>query len=245
MSISDDLDHIQIQIGNEKITLLEFRKSKKSGDVYARLGIPDVGLHYSFHKPKLPDYPLAHLHLRSHPLQLHEDILDFDPNDLVDYFKDFAEGFIGNISEPEPDESITMLPLGANTFSSGNLNLMNLIQSLTGTYYRTRASRLPKLVIDKPSLQGTIGFSDNGIILPFDKNSIFEIPFKPNFDYFNRLLLGKPLNSLIDPLQKALERIQRNSPDSLSKWIPPSLMGSFVQEIQSTIKQAKPYIIDY
>ncbi len=238
-------DSIQIQLGQDSIKLLQFRKSKSSGDIYGWFGIPDVGLHISGHKPRPPLHPYAHLHLKSDLLNIHEDILDFDPDDLVDYFLDLTEEFIDNISEPEPDESVTMLPLPASTFSSGTLNVLNLIQSMTGKYYRTRARRLSRLIVDQPSLQGTVGISDNGIILPFDKEAIMEIPFKPNFDYFNRLFLGKPLNSFIDPLTKALETVQRTSPDALSKWIPPSTVGSFVQETQSIIKKAKPQIVDY
>jgi len=245
MSNDSDQDSIQIELGQHSINLLKFGKSKSSGDTYAYFGIPDVGLHFSGHKPKPPSYPYAHLHLRSYPLQIHEDILDFDPNDLADSFQDFAERLVDNIGVPEPDESVMILPFPANNFSSGTLHILNLIQSMTGTYYRTRASKLHRLVSDRPSLQGTIGLSDNGIILPFNKDSIFEIPFKPNFEYFNKLFLGKPLNSFVDPLTKALEIIQRVSPDSLTKWIPPSTVGSFVQETQSIIKKAKPNIVDY
>lgn len=209
-----DSESIQIQLGQTSIKLMQFRKSKSSGDLYARFGIPDVGLHYSFHRPKPPLYPLAHFHLKSYPLHLHEDILDFDLEDLEDLFLDFADELIDNISEPEPDKTITMLPLSANTFSSGSFNVLSLFQAMTGTYYRTSGNRLSRLMMDKPSLQGAVGISDDGIIIPLDKDNIFEIPLRPNFNNFNKLFLGKPLNSFVDPLTRALETIQRTSPNS-------------------------------
>lgn len=245
MSTDSSPESIQIQLGQNTIKFLQFRKSKSSGDLYGWFGIPNVGLHISGHRPRPPLHPYIHLHLRSDPLNIHEDIIDLNPNDLRSCFQDFAKEFIDNISEPEPNESITMLPLPANSFSSGIIHILNLIQLMTGTYYRTKANRLPRLLADKPFLRGTIGLSNDSIILPFDKDTICEIPFKPNFDYFNRYFLGKPLNSLIDPFTKALETIQRNSPDSITKWIPPSTIGSFVQETQALIKRSKPQIIDY
>ncbi len=238
-------DNFQIQLGQNSIKLLQFRKNKSSGDIYGWFGIPDVGLHISSHMPRPPRFPYAHLHLKSESLGIHEDILDFSPNDIANYYQDFAEDFVNNLSEAEPDESVTMLPLSSDTFSNGKINVLNLIQSMTGTYYRTIASRLSDLIIDRPSLKGMLGISENGVILPVDKDTIFEIPFKPNFAHFDKLFLGEPLNSFTDPLIKALETIQRNSPNSLTKWIPPSTMGSFIQETQTIIKKAKPQIIDY
>ncbi len=60
-------------------------------------GIPDVGLHLSGHMPRPPRYPYAHLHLKCDSLGIHEDILDFNPKDLADYYQDFAEQFIDNL----------------------------------------------------------------------------------------------------------------------------------------------------
>ncbi len=241
---TDSEESIQIQLGQSSIKLMKFTKSKSSGDLYAKFSIPDVGLHYSFHRPKPPLYPSAHCHLKSYPLHLHEDILDFDLEDIEGLFLNYADKFIDNISEPAPDESITMLPIPADTFSSETLNLKNLLQSLTGTYYRTKANRLTKLIAEKPYLQGTIGISGDNIILPVDK-SIFQIPIKPNFGVFNGLFSNRQFNSFIDPLTRAFESIQRNSPDSFSKWIPPSTIESFIQETRSIIKRAKVQIIDY
>jgi hypothetical protein len=245
MPTESDKDSIQIQLGQAKIKLLQFSKSKASGDVYAKFGIPAVGLHYSFHHPRPPLYPSAHLHLKSVPLDLHEDILDFDLEDLEDRFLGFAEEFINNISEPAPDKSVTLLPISTHALSSGNINVGNLIKSMTGIYYRTKTNRLIKLIEEKPYLEGTLGLSDDSIIMPFDKEAIFEIPFEPNFEVFNRLFSNSPINSLIDPLSRAFESIQQNSPDSFRKWIPPSSIESFVQETQSIVKRAKAQIIDY
>jgi hypothetical protein len=245
MSTESDDESIQIQLGQAKIKLLQFRKSKASGDVYARFGIPDVGLHYSFHHPRPPLYHSSHLHLKSDPLDLHEDILDFDLEDLEDQFLDFAHEFINNISEPAPDKSVIILPISTNTFSSGNFNVGNLIRSMTGLYYRTKTNRLPRLIEEKPYLKGTLLFSDDSIIMPFDKEAIFEIPFEPNLEIFNKLFSNNSINSFIAPLSRAFESIQQNIPDSFRKWIPPSTIESFVQETQSITKRVKAQIIDY
>ncbi len=245
MTADSSEDIFRIQLGQNSIKLLQFRKNKSSGDIYGWFGIPDVGLHISGHMPKPPLHPYAHLHLKSDILGIHEDIADFDPTDVADYYRDFAEDFINDFYEPEPDESITMLPMTAHTFTSGSFNVPRLFQAMTGTYYRTNGNRLSRLLTNNPSLLDTIGISDNGIVLPIDTNVIFEIPFKSRFNYFNKLLLGKPLSSFADPITKALEIVQRNSPNSLTKWIPPSTVGSFIQETQAIIKKAKPQIIDY
>lgn len=121
MAVHPNKERIQIQFGKFNLKLLEIRTNKSSRDTYANFFVPDVYLHYSFHHPKPPIHPNAHFHLKSEPLNIHEDIADFSPEEWATLATDLGEAFTNNISEPSADEPVVMLPLSANSFGLRNI----------------------------------------------------------------------------------------------------------------------------
>jgi len=241
-------EKIQIKFGNFNLKLFEIKTYQSSKDTYVYLGIPDVGLHYSFHNPKPPLQPNSHLHLRSEVLNIHEDI-PFSLDDLVSSFTGFAEEleetFLNSISEPSVDEQVTMLPWPTNVFGFGDIDVGRIMQSICGTYYRTRASRLPTLMQEKPYLRGAYAISNRGILVPLNEEDVFEIPFKISWDVINRISSSSQVRSFYDPLTRAFETIQKNSPESIQKWVPSSATENIGQEIESILRKSSIQIIDF
>jgi hypothetical protein len=242
---SNSKERIQIKFGNVHLKLIEIRTSRFSKDTYAYFGIPDVGLHYSLHNPK-PTFPDWHLHLKSEILNIHDEI-PFSPDDWVSSLAGFAEEleetFLNSISEPSIDEQVIMLPFSKNVFGSGDIDIGRFVQSVCGTYYRTCASRLPTLMQEKPYLRDALGISNKGIVIPLD-GDLFEIPFEISWNVLNRISSSKQIRSLYDPLTRAFETIQRNSPESFQKWVPISARENIGQEIESILRKSKVQIID-
>jgi hypothetical protein len=241
-------ERLQIKLGNFNLKLFEIKTYQSSKDTYFYLGIPDVGLHYSFHNPKPPLEPNSHLHLRSKKLNIHEDI----PFSIDDWFSSFAgfaeelnETLLNSILEPSADEQVTVLPFSTNAFEFGDIDIGRIMQSICGTYYRTSVSRLPMLMQEKPCLRGTFAISDRGIVVPLDEEDMFEIPFKISWDIFNRISSSRQLRSFYDPLTRAFETIQKDSPESIQKWVPSSARENIGQEIGSILRKSNFQIIDF
>jgi hypothetical protein len=239
---------MQIKLGNFNLKLVEFRTSQSTKDIYVNFGIPDVRLHYSFHNPKPPLQPNSHLHLRSKMLNIHEDI-PYSLDDWVSSFTGFAEELeetlSNSISEPSADEEVTVLPFPTNAFETEDIDIGRIMQSICGTYYRTRASRLPTLMQKNPHLRGACAISNGGILIPLNEANMFEIPFRISWDVFNKISSNSQLRSLYDPLTRAFETIQKNRPESIQKWIPSSAAENIGEEIKSILRKSKIQIIDF
>jgi len=241
-------ERLQIKLGNFNLKLFETKTYQSSKDTYFYLGIPDVGLHYSFHNPKPPHQPNSHLHLRSKKLNIHEDI-PFSIDDWVSSFAGFGEEleetFLNSISKPSMDEQITVLLFSTNAFRFGDIDVGRILQSICGTYYRTSVSRLPMLMQEKPCLRGMFAISDRGIVVPFDEEDMLEAPFKISWDIFSRISSSSQLRSFYDPLTRAFETIQKDSPESIRKWVPSSARENIGQEIESILRKSSFQIIDF
>jgi hypothetical protein len=237
-------ERIQIKFGNFNLKLIEIKTYRSSKDTYFYFGIPDVGLHYSFHNPKPPLLPNSHFHLRSNMLNIHEDI-PFSLDDWVGFAEELEETFLKSISEPSVDEQVMVLPFSTNAFRFEDIDVGRIVQSICGTYYRTCASRLPKLMQEKPYLRETCAISNRGILVPLNEEDVFEIPFKISWDVFDRISSSSQVRSFYDPLTRAFETIQKSSPESIQKWVPSSATENIGQEIESILRKSNIQIIDF
>jgi hypothetical protein len=181
-------------------------------------------------------------------LNIHEDI-PFSLDDWVSNFAGFAEEleetFLNSISEPSVDEQVTVLPFSTNAFGFEDIDVGRIVQSICGTYYRTRISRLPTLLQEKPYLRGACAISNRGIVVPLNEEDMFEISFKIPWDILNRIFSSSQLRSFYDPLTRAFETIQKNSPESIQKWVPSSARENIGREIESILRKSKVQIIDF
>jgi hypothetical protein len=236
-------ERIQIKFGNFNLKLIEIKTYPSSNDIYFYFGIPDVGLHYSFHNPKPPSQPNSHFHLRSNMLNIHEDI-PFSLDDWVGFAEELDETLLKSISEPSVDEQVMVLPFSTDVFSIEDIDIGRTVQSIFGTYYRTRANRLPTLIQEKPFLREACAISNRGILVPLNED-VSEIPFEISWDVFNRISTSNQVRSFYDPLTRAFETIQENSPESIQKWVPSSAREDIGQEIESILRKSNIQIVDF
>jgi hypothetical protein len=241
-----------IQLGEFYWKFFEFKTNPTSRDMYLIVPIPDVALHLSIHSPKPPTLPNWHQHLRSEPLGIDEDINDgvFSPEDCTTWAMEWLENF--KYYEPSSDENVTVFPLMTDALRIETLgkrektvfDVGRFIQTIgNGAFYRTKVKRLPLLMKAKP--YGDIGicaFSENGMILPFDSETMIEIdPRSINMEKLTR----SSLCSILDPMEKALTTIQRTNPSSLQRWFPSPQVEGFLEETINTLKHSKPKIVDF
>ncbi len=245
-------NEIGIQFGDSYWKLFKFVVNPVSKDAYLFIPIPDVALHLSIHSPKLPTYPNWHLHWRSEPLGIDEDVESnlFSPVDLQKWAMEWLEGF--NYHEAASDEDVTVFPLFTDAQRMETLGRRNktvldfgrLIQTMSkGTFYRTKVRKLPLLMRKKP--YGNISLcalSENGMILPIDTETMIEID--PHaFDM--KRLMGCNVDSIFKPAERAIEVIQRTSPNSFQRWFPTSDFEGWIEETINPLKNSKPKIVDF
>lgn len=241
-----------IQFGKSYWKFFEFKTNPISKDAYWILPIPDVALHLSIHSPKPPMHPNWHLHWRSEPLGIDEDINDgvFSPENCTTWAMEWLENF--RYCEPSNEESVTVFPLMTDAQRIETLGkrertvidvgrFMQMIGN--GTFYRTKVKRLPLLMKAKPYGDMSVcAFSENGMILPIDSETMIEIdPHSMNMEKLMRSNLG----SIFDPMEKAFATIQRTRPNSLQRWFPSPHAEDFLKETTTPLKNSKPKIIDF
>lgn len=240
------------QFGKSYWKFFEFKTNPVSKDAYWILPIPDVALHLSIHPPKLPMHPNWHLHWRSEPLGIDEDVYDgfFSPENCTTWAMEWLENF--KYYEPSSDENVTVFPLTTDAQRIDTLgkrertvvDVGRFMQTIcNGTFYRTKVKRLPLLMREKPyGNMSVCAFSESGIILPIDSKTMIEIdPHSINMEKLTRSNLG----SIFDPMEKAFATIQRISPNSLQRWFPTSHVKDFLKETTDLLKHSKPKIIDF
>ena len=253
--MNTNIEEFGFQFGKSYWKLCEFVNNPSSKDSFLILSIPDVGLHLSVHSPKLPMHPNWHLHMRSEPLDIDEDIFEFSQDDLKVLASELLEGFRDSVSfcEPSSDETVTVFPLMTDSQKLSKVgrkertvfNVGRFIQALcNGTIYNTNVRKLPLLMRDikrkNPCLDSIIGLSNSGMIMPVDAETMIE--FDPHcFEKLARI----NLDSLFDPLVRTFDTIQRISPNSLQRWFPTSNMVEFLQEVINPLKHSKPQIVDF
>jgi len=237
-----------IQFGESYWKFFEFVVNPVSKDAYWILSIPDVALHLSIHSPKPPMYPNWHLHWKSEPLGIDEDVDDtfFSPEDWKVWAMEWLENF--KYYEPSSDENVTVFPLLTDaqrieTLGKRERTIIDaggFIQTISnGTFYRTKVRKLPLLI--KERLHGNMnicGLSESGMIMPIDPETMIEIdPRTLNMEKLMRSKIG----SLFNPMEKALETVQRTNPNSLQRWFPSPDIDSFLNSTENS----KPKIVDF
>jgi len=241
-----------IQFGNFYWKFFEFKTNPASKDAYWIIPIPEVALHLSIHSPKPPRYPNWHLHWKSEPLDIDEDVDDtfFSPEDWKVWAMEWLESF--KYYEPSSDENVTVFPLLTDAQKIETLgrrertviDVGRFIQTIcNGTFYRTKVKRLPLLMREKPYGNMSIcAFSENGMIVPIDLETMIEVdPRKMNMEKLMRSNLG----SVFDPMEKAFATIQRISPNSFQRWVSSPPVEDFLKETTDLLKHSKPKIIDF
>jgi hypothetical protein len=241
-----------VQLGKSYWQLLIFVENPISKDAYWIFPIPDVPLKLSIHLPKPPMHPNLHLHWKSEPLGIHEDVYDspLSPEDWQVWAMELLENF--KFHEPSSDENVTVFPLLTDAQRIETLgkrertvvDVGRFMQTIcNGTFYRTKVKRLPLLMREKPyGNMSVCAFSESGMIIPIDSETMIEIdPHSINVEK----LMRSNFSSIFDPMEKAFATIQRISPNSFQRWFPSPRVEDFLEEITDPLKHSKPKIIDF
>lgn len=237
-----------VRFGEFYWKLFKLMVNPVSKNAYCVIPIPDVALHLSIHSPKLPTYPNWHMHWRSEPLGIDEDVDGdfFSPDDWQEWAIEWIEGF--KYHEAPSDENVTVFPVMTNaqrieTLGKREKTIIDaggFMQTIsTGTFYRTTVGKLPLLIKDRLHGNTSIcGLSESGMIMPIDPETMIEIdPSTVNMERLMRSNIG----SLFDPMMKALERVQSTNPNCLQRWFPSPDIEGFL----NSMKNSKPKIVDF
>lgn len=97
---------------------------------------------------------------------------------------------------------------------------------------------------EKPYLRGMCAISNEGLVVLLNEDTL-EIPLRIPLDIINRITSNSQIRSLCDPLTRAFETIQKNSPESIQRMVPSSATENIGQEIESILRKSKTQIIDF
>ena len=249
-----------IAFGNTYWKVLKFKMYEMSKDCYFIFPIPDIGLKFSFHTPRPPYHPNSHVHIKSDKLDIHEDIdaTFFSPDFLRNTAMEWIESWNFGYCQPSSDEDVMVIKTNSiNNFVKHEvqgkkekmvLNMGSAMEMLNGTFYSTKAKRLPLLLRriskDDPALDlrrdlSIICLSQDRIIIPISTDEIIE------FEY--RKLLEKMNNTgfklLTNPMQRAFEEVSKLKPNALQQWFPSVGIENHINRVFGSLNQGKPRII--
>jgi len=248
---------IGIMFGETYCKLFEFIINEITKNAY--FVIPYV-MKLSVHPPNPPKFLSWHAHWKDYEGKIHEDI---DPQSFSPRFlKRTVNGFLHSFKLypfTSDEDVIALSPdLITNAYKEevvGNrerttIDVGKTIASFSrGTFYNTRARRLPLLMKsmrrNNPSLLhddlSILGISQDRIIIPIDQNLMLAFEHSKLMDRLMRTGFG----ALINPMERAIETITRLNPSVIQRWMPQERIEGFAQEIMSSLKQTEPKIVDF
>lgn len=248
-----------VLLGKTYWKVLKIVVNKVSKDMYVILPIPYAGLHWSIHSPKPPTHPNWLVHVRSRKELEIEESVELDVSSTLDSLANFMEGLIDSVKvRPLTNEKVLVMP--PNLFSSyierqsGKkeqeiLDIGQLLRTTsTGTFYRTRAKYLPRLIREikqqNPSVDNEVnifGLSDDRVVIPITSKRMLE--FDPNqiTEEFSKL---QPMNEFFDPMQRAIDRLRTLKPNLLQEWFADNLKKDFDNFIKP-LESSKPQIVNF
>lgn len=248
-----------VMLGKNYWKVLKFVVNKISKDAYLILPIPYAGLHWSIHSPKPPTFPNWLIHVRSREELGIEEKVDLELSPTLESFSSFVEGFMDSFRVRSlTDEEILVMP--PNLFScfverqmrnreKTVVDIGQLIRATsTGTFYRTKAKNLPRLIREikrqNPFLGQDVnifGISNDKMVIPITSKRLLEFDHRQ----FTEKLSNMPsIDAFFDPMQRAIERLKVIRPNVFQEWFPNDLARNFNNFVEP-LESSKPRFVDF
>jgi len=252
-----EISEFGLQFGDIYWKIVEFVVNRTTRDAYVIFPIPDVGLHLSIHLPKPPMYPETRLHWRSNPeFGIDEEVdTDFSDESLQELAMDFLEDF--GYYQPSGDKDMmvfhnvftdALLPMDTESMK---VDLGRVMQAMcNGTFYQTKAERLPSLVreikrrdssLDLGKDLSICALSEDRLIIPLSSRTMIEYDIPAMRERLRRA----DLISIFNPMQRAMETISRTNPNLIQEWLPINGIGKFFEETSNAVRYPSPRIINF
>lgn len=118
----------------------------------------------------------------------------------------------------------------------------------TGTFYRTRAKHLPRLLreIRRQNLSfskdvNIFGVSNDKIIIPISSRRMLEFEYRQLTDKLNDVL---PIGAFFDPMQRAIKRLEVIRPTVFQEWFPNDFTRGLDNYTEPS-ESSRPRFVDY
>jgi len=252
---------IGVMLGKTYWKVLKFVVNKISKDAYVILPIPYAGLHWSIHSPKPPTFPNWHIHVRSRKeLGIDKQVdLELSPMFLRESLVNIVDGFMNTFRmRPLTDEDVWVMPPNLfNCFTERKMgdkekttvDLGQFIRAMsTGTFYRTRAKHLPRLLREirrqNPSFRrdmNIFGVSNDKMVIPLTSKRMLEFDYRQLTEKLSNM---HSVDAFFDPMQRAIERLRVLKPDVFQRWLPNDFTRDF-DNIVEPLKSSKPRFVNF
>lgn len=239
-----------IRAGNSNFNIFKIHEDPNS--FYFIFGFPEIGLHFSFHKPT-SQLPKFHAHIKSEKIGIHDD-LDL-PDELFssECWNHKIQKFIDRSADwlnPDlGDEPVLLIPSLTEALSfSGKQrrHLVDLGYAFKGPFITTEANRINDLFDKLPSIY-PLGSIRDTLIAIKDPNNIIAVDrdgtsFEFNFLEIRELFRFERFEkSIIKAVGTAIMVIEKKRPNVFHKWIP----KSFSLGLKDTFDQLNPQIVKF